>query len=282
MAQGAHWYPGHMTKARKVIADAMSSTDVVLEVLDARMPHASGNPVMEELRGQKPCLKVLAKGDLADPDVTRAWVAHLEARDPSGRVRALALSKDRPGETRARVAEIAQGLAPHRTGIKPLRALVVGIPNVGKSTLINVLMERKVAKTGDRPAVTKAQQRVVLKSGMVLSDNPGILWPTLTGERALVLALGGAIPETALDYESVGLFAAKVLLARYPRVLAETYRLDPLPDAPLDVLEAAGRRHGALRKGGVVDWHRAAEALVHAFRSGALGRISLEAPESPR
>jgi ribosome biogenesis GTPase A len=271
------WYPGHMTKARKVIAESMPSVDVVIEVLDARMPAASANPVMTELRGAKPCLKVLSKSDLADPEITQKWLRHFE-RDP--KVLALAITTERAAETKARIPELCQRLAPHRKGpLKMLRAMIVGIPNVGKSTLINTLMARKVAKVGDEPAVTKAKQRVVLKSGMILSDHPGLMWPNIEDERAaLRLALGGAIPDTALDYESVATFAARWFLQRYPALLRARYKLEELPASPAELLEAIGRRRGALRAGGVVDVHKAADALIHDFRSGALGRISLEEP----
>ena len=281
------WYPGHMTKARQAMAEVMPSQDVIIEVLDARMPGASENPIVAELRKQKPCLKVLSKSDLADPDVTQAWLRYFEtiraepSKDrPEGRVAALAIRTDRQGETRTRVAELCKRLALHPSGPgKTVRAMVVGIPNVGKSTLINTLMERKVAKVGDEPAVTKSRQKVTLKNGMTLSDNPGILWPKIEDERAaLRLAFGGAIPDTAIDYESVALFGAQFLLERYPELLRARYKMSELPAKPDELLVEIGRRRGGLRSGGVVDTHKAADVLVHDFRSGALGRISLESP----
>jgi ribosome biogenesis GTPase A len=195
-------------------------------------------------------------------------------------VTALAIRSDRQGETRTRVAAICKRLALHPGGPgKTVRAMVVGIPNVGKSTLINTLMERKVAKVGDEPAVTKSRQRVTLKNGMTLSDNPGILWPKIEDEKAsLRLALGGAIPDTALDYETVALFGAQFLLARYPELLRARYKLTDLPDGPAALLAEIGRKRGGLRSGGVVDIHKAADVLMHDFRSGVLGKISLESP----
>jgi len=276
-AMPIQWYPGHMNKARRAIAEAVASTDVVIEVLDARMPRASANPVLTELRRGKPCLKALTKADLADPAATKLWVQHLEAPD----VAAVALASSRPGEVRARVIELCKRLAPGRTGrAKMLRALIVGIPNVGKSTLINTLVGRSVAKVGDEPAVTKSQQLVTLDDGMMIRDNPGILWPTMDAdeERSLRLALGGAVPDTVMDYESVGLFAARLFLASYPELLRARYKLDALPASPTEALEAIGRRRGCLRSGGVIDMHKASDALVHDFRSGVLGRISLETP----
>ena len=264
----------------------MPSQDVVIEVLDARMPAASENPVVTELRRQKPCIKVLSKSDLADPEVTGAWLRHFEARAPSregrpGRGRSRSPSGPTgQAEIETRIPELCKRLALHPSGpSKTVRAMIVGIPNVGKSTLINTLMERKVAKVGDEPAVTKAQQQVMLKNGMTLSDNPGILWPKIEDDAAsLRLALGGALPDTALDYESVALFGAEFLLERYPDLLRARYKLTELPAAASALLVEIGRRRGGLRSGGVVDLHKAADVLIHDFRSGALGRISLEAP----
>ncbi|WP_437945763.1 ribosome biogenesis GTPase YlqF [Sorangium sp. So ce296] len=281
------WYPGHMTKARRLIAESMPSQDVIIEVLDARMPRASENPVVAELRGQKPCIKVLNKSDLADPAVTTAWLRHLEAEHPApgeappgGKVLAIAISATQSSEARRRIPELCKRLVPPKNGPgKVVRAMIVGIPNVGKSTLINTLMERKVAKVGDEPAVTKSQQLVTLKSGMAISDNPGILWPKIDDEAASFrLAVGGAIPDTAIDYQSVALFAAGYFLRRYPELLVARYKLKELPETASALIEEIGRRRGCLRSGGAVDLHKASDILVHDFRAGRLGRISLEEP----
>ncbi len=281
------WYPGHMTKARQAMLEAMPAQDVVIEVLDARMPGSSENPIVTELRKQKPCVKVLSKSDLADADVTSAWLRYFQtARSepskahPEGRVVAIAIRLDRQAEARTRIAELCKRLALHPGGPgKTVRAMVVGIPNVGKSSLINTLMERKVAKVGDEPAVTKARQQVILKNGTTISDNPGILWPKIEDEAASYrLALGGAIPDTAIDYESVALFGAGFFLERYPELLKARYKIPTLPAAANELLAEIGRRRGGLRAGGVVDLHKAADVLMHDFRSGALGRISLEMP----
>jgi ribosome biogenesis GTPase A len=163
-----------------------------------------------------------------------------------------------------------------------VRAMVVGIPNVGKSTLINTLMDRKVAKVGDEPAVTKGRQHVVLKNGMMLSDHPGILWPKIEEETtSLRLALGGALPDRAIDYERVATFGAAFLLKRYPHFVLARFKLAELPPGADALLVEIGRRCGGLRSGGGVDLHKAADILIHDFRSGALGRISLEAPNDP-
>jgi ribosome biogenesis GTPase A len=273
-----------MTKARRVIAEAMPTQDVVIEVLDARMPGASENPLVTELRGLKPCVKVLSKSDLADPDVTQLWLQHfarLDAERPktSGPILAIAITTERAAETRTRIAEACGALAKPTRGRKAARAMIVGIPNVGKSTLVNTLAKRKIAKVGDEPAVTKGEQRVLLENGMTLSDNPGIMWPKIEDPTGgLRLALGGAIPDAALDYENVALFGCDLLLARYPQLVAKRYKLTELPEDGDKLLDEIGRRRGCLRAGGKIDRHKAADIFIHDLRLGAIGRISLERP----
>jgi ribosome biogenesis GTPase A len=270
------WYPGHMTKARRELAALMPSQDLVIEVLDARLPEASTNPVITELRGDKPCIKVLTKSDLADPAATAAWLAHLQTLPG---VTAYASTTDRPQEARRRIAELSRGMALHRGPDKAVRALIAGVPNVGKSTLINTLMERPVAKVGDKPAVTKEQQAVRLRSGMEITDSPGLMWPKIEDEtRALRLALAGSIPDTAIDYMTIAMFGARLLLARYPKLIVARYKLAATPAAPELLLAEIGRRRGGLRKGGTVDLHKAAEIFVHEFRAGVFGPITLDLP----
>lgn len=266
------WYPGHMTKARRELAAALPMQDLLIEVLDARIPRASENPVIAELRGDKPWLKVLTKSDLAVPEITEAWLRHFE-KDRG--VVAVALTTDRPGDTRRTITELVRRLVTK----KPVRALIAGVPNVGKSTLINTLMNRAVAAVGNKPAVTKAQQQVVLPDGTILFDTPGLMWPKFEDQNAgLRLALAGSIPDTALDYVELGTFAAALLLRHYPSRLTARFKLDPLPVTPDALVREIGKRRGCLRSGGVVDLHKASEILVHELRSGGLGRVSLEAP----
>jgi ribosome biogenesis GTPase A len=269
-----------MATARKKAAETMARIDVVIEVLDARLPGASANPMIEELRlhRQRPCLKVLNKSDLADPAVTAAWLRTYEAQK---QVKAVALSCKKPAEV-ARIPRLAASLAPHRDSTaKPVRMMVMGIPNVGKSTLINALLKRRVAATGDEPAITKQQSRHDLGDRMELVDTPGLMWPAIRyPSDGLMLAASHAIGENAYIDEEVAVFLAEILLARYPALLTARYGS---PTAALDgpgVIEAIARQRGLLARGGKPDLEKAARALLSDYRSGALGRISLETPQS--
>jgi ribosome biogenesis GTPase A len=268
-----------MTKARRELAALIPSQDVVIEVIDARLPKASSNPLITELRRTKPAIKVLTKSDLADPEITRAWVQHFE-REPN--VRAFASTTERPQESRKRIAELSRNLAAHRGPDKAVRALIAGVPNVGKSTLLNTLMNKAVAKVGDKPAVTKEQQAVTLANGMQITDSPGLMWPKIEDEsRAFRLALVGSIPDTAIDYLTIGIFGARYLLEKYPQLLLARYKLDTKPPEAQALIEEIGRRRGALKKGGTVDLHKAAEMFVQEVRKGVIGRISFEIPPVP-
>ncbi|WP_287369261.1 ribosome biogenesis GTPase YlqF [Thauera sp.] len=274
------WFPGHMASARKKAADAMAAIDVVIEVTDARLPEASSNPMIGELRRfrNRPCLKLLNKADLADPAATQAWMDFYN-RQPG--VKAVAISAKNPSDA-ARVPALCRQLAPHRDdGTKPLRMMIMGIPNVGKSTLMNALLKRKVAKVGDEPAVTKHQQTLDLGPGMTLTDTPGMMWPKIDYDSdGYMLAASHAIGRNAVIDEEVATFLGGILLERYPALLAARYRIDPAHfDGPA-LLEAVGRRRGCLVKGGGLDLEKAALILLQDYRDGVLGRISLETPES--
>ncbi len=270
------WYPGHMGKAQEKMAEAIRKIDVIIEVLDARLPSSSSNHQLEEMRRNKPCIKVLNKHDLADPAVTKAWVRHFERE--SG-VCALPLSARVHADAK-QLIKLCQKTVPHRGRPGwPLRVMIFGIPNTGKSTLINTLAGKCIAKVGDKPAVTTCGQQIDLKNGIVLSDTPGILWPNMDDQDvAYRLATSGAIGASALDYTCVGLFAAEYMMKRYPEMLKLRNKVTELPETPSEMLLLIGRRLGCLMAGGEIDIHRAAEAFLRELRAGKLGRISLEEP----
>ncbi|WP_313950166.1 ribosome biogenesis GTPase YlqF [Accumulibacter sp.] len=279
------WFPGHMNSARQKAAETMASIDVVIELLDARLPEASTNPLVRELRlhRQRPCLKVLNKADLADPQVTRAWIDHYNRQDG---VRAVALSCRKPGDV-TRLPTLCEKLAPHRNdNVKPLRMLIMGIPNVGKSTLMNVLLKRKIAKVGDEPAITRSQQTSQLDIRHWITDTPGLLWPKIAyPSDGLMLAASNAVGRNAMIDEEVATFLAGLLLARYPALLASRYGLPVDQLASLDavnVIEAIARRRGLRMRGGEADREKAAKVLLQEYRDGVLGRISLETPATRR
>lgn len=270
-----NWFPGHMHSARQQIAEAMPKIDLVIEVLDARLPMASSNPLLAEMRGVKPCIKVLNKNDLADAEVTGEWVRFFESRDKG--TKALAINATRKAEL-TRLVRLSRSLVPHRGGPgKPLRIMIVGIPNVGKSTLINTLCGRKIAKVGDKPAITRSAQQVDLRNGILLFDTPGVLAPNLEDQRgAMCLAATGAVGDNAMDHERIAAFTGDFLLERYPQQLIDRYRLKELPQNGELLIEQVGRRRGCLMAGGVVDRQRAAEIVLHDLQAGRLGRISME------
>lgn len=276
------WFPGHMTSARKKAAETMAYIDVVVEVLDARLPEASSNPMIRQLREhrQRPCLKLLNKADRADPAVTQFWL-DFYARQPG--VTAVAISCKKPGDA-LRVPALCRRIAPHRNdNTKPLRMLIMGIPNVGKSTLMNALLKRRIAAVGDEPAVTKSQQSFDLGPGMTITDTPGLMWPKIEYDGdGYMLAASHAIGRNAVIDEEVATFLAGILLARYPALLAARYKLDPAQLDAVGVVETVGKKRGCIVKGGggAIDMEKAAMILLTDYRSGALGRISLETPET--
>ena len=277
------WFPGHMTSARKKAAETMALTDVVIEVCDARLPEASSNPMIRELRlhRQRPCLKLLNKSDLADPVVTQAWLDYYNSQPG---VKAVAISSKKPGEA-ARVPSLCKGLAPHRNdGIKPMRMLIMGIPNVGKSTLMNALLKRRVAAVGDEPAVTKSQMCIDLGPTMSITDTPGLMWPKIKHDSdGFMLAASHAIGRNAVIDSEVATFLAELLLRNYPALLAERYGVDVEDMDGVGVVEAVAKKRGCIvkgRRGGELDLEKAGMVLLTDYRNGKLGRISLESPAS--
>ncbi|MDA1342972.1 MAG: ribosome biogenesis GTPase YlqF [Proteobacteria bacterium] len=271
------WYPGHMHKAGREIKETLAQVDVVIEVLDARIPFSSQNPMLARLRGDKPCIKVLNKSDLADFDITQRWQIYLEQQKD---IKTLALSMDQTDKIK-QLTDLCRKLAPaDKSEGKLINALIMGIPNVGKSTLINVLAGRAIAKTGDEPAVTKHQQRIVIGDNVVLLDTPGMLWPNLenknTGYR---LAVTGAIKDTAISHDDIAFFLLEYLLEKYPDTLKTRFQLDSLPASAQELIVIIGKQRGCLRAGGLIDVDRVAKILLNELRSGTLGWISLETPE---
>ncbi len=273
---GIQWFPGHMHKARVEMAGILPRVDLVIEVLDARIPYSSENPMLAELRGDKPCLKVMNKSDLADPDKTAEWKAWFDSQQG---IRARAVTTQEPSHIR-RIADDCLKMFPHRHGVgKHVTAMICGIPNVGKSTLINILAGRKVAKTGNEPAVTKAQQRIKLPNSVRLLDTPGVLWPNVANEKSgYRLAAIGSIRDTAMEYEDVAYHASGYLLESYGDRLVERYSLDPVPTTALELMDGIGKRRGCLNKRGVIDYERVSRILLTEFRSGQLGPMTLETP----
>ncbi|WP_047536774.1 ribosome biogenesis GTPase YlqF [Methylotenera versatilis] len=279
------WYPGHMTQARKKAEETMEFTDMVIEVLDARVPEASHNPVINEMRlfRQRPNLKILNKADLADPKATEAWLNYFNSLPNT---KAVALSCKKAGDAK-KIPAVCRKLTPHRgTHLKPLRALIMGIPNVGKSTLMNALLNRRVAKVGDEPAVTKSQQRFELDATFSITDTPGMMWPKIAYESdGYMLAASHAIGRNAVIDEDVATFLADNLLQTYPDLINARYKLDAMKiDVSqidgVDLLEAIAKRRSYKRHDGLWDMEKTAVAFLTDYRSGAIGRVSLETPQS--
>lgn len=274
------WFPGHMNKAKKAIAERAKSVDMVIEMLDARMPASSENPLLAQLSKGKPKLKILNKQDLADPERTKIWLEHYNSRPDT---RAIALDSSETG-AHGKITQACRAMIPHRQGIdKPLRVLICGIPNVGKSTLINGMIGKKSAKTGNEPGITKTEQRLLLADDFWLYDTPGMLWPKIiVPQSGYNLAASGAVGRNALDEETVALELLNYLRQHYLPQLQARYQADPEESQSwqdTDWLEWIGRRRGALLGGGRINYQKAAENTLTDFRDGQIGRITLETPE---
>jgi len=270
------WFPGHMHKARKEVKKVMPKIDLIIEVLDARIPYSSENPLIAELRGEKPSIKLLNKADLADAEITQLWIDHFqEARN----IKALAVTQEQPAKIKQTLKLCRQFFPDRNVSVKPIRVLIMGIPNVGKSTVINTLAGRFIAKVGDEPAITKRQQKIILDNGIELMDTPGFLWPKIhnvnSGYR---LAVTGAIKSTAMEYDDVALFAAGYFSEIYPTLLKQRYKLDDLPKGEMQVLESIAKKRGCLQAGGVINLHKVSEILLNEFRAKLIGPMSLETP----
>jgi ribosome biogenesis GTPase A len=271
------WFPGHMHKASKEIKYALPEIDLLIEILDARIPYSSQNPMLASLRGDKPVIRVLTKTDLADPEVTKQWQDFLELEQG---VKTLAVTTQQPEKIK-QIIDLCARMLPEKTEAnKVIRTMIMGIPNVGKSTIINILAGRIIAKTGNEPAVTKQQQKINLRNNIILSDTPGVLWPNLENRHGgYRLAVTGAIKDTAFQHDDIALFALDYLIKAYPELVQKRYQLDDMPTESTALLEAIGRRRGCLRAGKQVDMDKAAKLFLTELRAGTLGQISLELPE---
>ena len=266
-----------MNKARKQIKETLPSIDIIIEVLDARLPFSSENPMIAELLGDKPCIKILTKSDLADATITKQWLSYFEKNH---NVKALALTTTQPEGMKKLISQCRQMLPNKEKSHRTINVMIMGIPNVGKSTLINILAGRTIAKAGNEPAVTKGQQKINLRNGIMLFDTPGMLWPKVESEKSSYrLATTGAIKDTAMSYDDVAFFAVDYLLKAYPDRLRQRYKLDVLPKSELEFLEKIGRQRGCLGRGDLVDLEKISKILLTELRSGMLGPITLETPE---
>ncbi|MDD9304850.1 MAG: ribosome biogenesis GTPase YlqF [Desulfobacter sp.] len=270
------WFPGHMLETKNQLKNSISKVDAILEILDARLPISSANPFVTRLGQGKAWLKVLNKTDLADPKVTQDWLEYFKSEQ---NIRAIATCGTQASQAEKALGQCVDQVV--RNKARKAKVMVVGIPNTGKSTILNSLAGKKVAKTGNVPAITRHQQRTSLKNNIDIYDTPGILWPVIEPkERALALAASGAISDAAVDYHEIAFFAGTLLLERYPENLMTRYPfLDTLPKDSQKLIESVGRFRGCLKKGGIINYQKASELMVRDLRSGKIGQISLETPK---
>ncbi|MBR1819970.1 MAG: ribosome biogenesis GTPase YlqF [Neisseriaceae bacterium] len=273
------WFPGHMNKAKKAIAERAKNIDVVIEVLDARLPASSISPLLAKTVRHIPCLKVLNKADMADKNRTQQWIEYFKKQNITDAIAITAL--DHSGSLK--VINACKKLAPHRKGIdKPMRAMICGVPNVGKSTLINTMIGKKSAKTGNEAGVTKAEQRLILADDFWLYDTPGMLWQKIiVPESGYNLAIAGSVGRNAMDEEDVALYLISYLKNNYLENLQQRYSLNELGEQTHDDewLTHIAKRRGAILSGGHANYQKAAEIVLQDFRSNALGDITLETPD---
>ena len=276
------WFPGHMTKTRKQITEDLKLVDVVYELVDARLPLSSRNPEIDKILNQKPRIVILNKSDLADSNASQFWLDYFKGQE----IKAVLVSCPKnigldvlEKETKNMLSEKLEAKKARGITGGGIKVMIVGIPNVGKSTLINKLSGRASTKTGDRPGVTKSKQWISAKNGFQLLDTPGILWPKFEDESVgLKLAFSGAIKDEIMDVEELAVHLVEFLLNKYPSALTDRYGLSDFDKHPYDVLEDLGRKRGCVISGGGVDTVRASNILLDEFRASKLGNISLEFP----
>ncbi|NGP44144.1 ribosome biogenesis GTPase YlqF [Bacillaceae bacterium SIJ1] len=277
------WYPGHMAKAKRQVMEKIALIDVVIELTDARLPESARNPMTDEMTKAKPRILVLNKSDLADERKTEEWLSFYKEKG----IQAIAVDAHKAKSATALLNACQSLVAEKREkqrqkGRRPqnIRALILGIPNVGKSTLINMLAKKKVAKTGNRPGITTAQQWIKTKADIDLLDTPGILWPKFEDpEVGYRLAVTGGIKDDLIDYQEVAVYGVSYLKKVYPDAVKDRYGLEDLEQEPFTLLENIGQKRGCMQRGGIVDTEKASELFLRELRSGQLGRLTLESPE---
>jgi len=277
--QNINWYPGHMKKTRELIQQNLKMVDAVIEVIDARIPVSSRNPIIDELVKSKPRIIVLNKSDLADDSVSRKWEEKFKAEG----IRVLSMNC-MSGKGVKELFKLLEKMNAEknqdRVMQKAFRLMIVGVPNVGKSSLINRMTGKKSAQTGDRPGVTKGKQWLKLQNNMQLLDTPGILWPKFEDPKAgLNLAFCGSIKDEILDVPTLGMELIGVLASNYPRLLAERYKLEEIAETPLENMENMAMKRGCILPGKRIDYERIGKLVLDEFRGGKIGRITLESPE---
>ena len=280
---GIQWFPGHMKKAQRLIEENLKLVDVVIELLDARIPASSANPMLADIIKDKPRMIALNKSDLADAATTKKWLDYFKTRG----IAAVAIDSVK-GKGMKQLVKAAEDLARPKTdkfvskGARPreARCMILGIPNVGKSSLINRLAGAAKAKTADKPGVTRAKQWIKIGSSLDLLDTPGILWPKFEDMTVgLKLAFTGAISDESYDMEKVVEVFLDTMRREYPERIRERYKLkEELPEEPRELLEAIGRKRGCLLKGGIIDMEKAQHIVMNEFRAGKLGLVSLDTP----
>ena len=269
------WYPGHMHKATREIARSLSSIDVIIEILDARAPHSSSNPVIDKIVKEKPVIKLLNKSDLSDPLATKKWQQYYNKSEYQNSIAINAMTSESKNE----IVNLISQLSERKEGKNTL-TMVVGIPNVGKSSVINMLAGKKIAKTGNEPAITKGQQKINLRNGIMLIDTPGILWPKIEDpESGLKLAALGSIRNTAVGYDEIAIYIIKFLMQKYPDYLKARYKIDLLSQDEHEIIELLAKKRGCLSKGGKIDLTKISEIIVDELRTGIFGQISFENTE---
>lgn len=276
------WFPGHMAKARREVTEKLKLIDIIFELVDARIPASSRNPMIDEIIQHKPRVILLNKADMADPAKTNMWLEHYKSQGKT----AIAINSQ-AGNGLNQITAASKNLLKEKyermesRGIKPraIRAMIVGIPNVGKSTLINRLAKKNIAKTGNTPGVTKAQQWIKVGKELELLDTPGILWPKFEDQKVgLKLALTGAIKDTILNLHEVSLYGLRFLEKEYPERLKSRYNLDVIPQETLELFDAVGKFRGCLASGGFIDYDKTAELVVREIRSEKMGPLTFEVP----